>query len=30
MKEEYIYNNGESGKTGAKYIIEKLVERSRK
>lgn len=28
LKEEYIYNNGESGKVGAKYIIDKLVERS--
>lgn len=30
LKEEYIYNNGESGKVGAKYMIEKLVERSGK
>ncbi len=30
LKEEYIYNNGESGKAGAKYIIHKLVERSGK
>ena len=30
LKEEYIYNNGESGKVGAKYIIDKLVERSGK
>ncbi len=30
LKEEYIYNNGESGKVGAKYIIGKLVERSGK
>lgn len=30
LKEEYIYSNGESGKAGAKYIIEKLVERSGK
>lgn len=28
MKEEYIYNNGTSGKAGAKYMIERLVERS--
>lgn len=28
LKEEYIYHNGESGKVGAKYIIDKLVERS--
>lgn len=30
LKEEYIYHNGESGKVGAKYIIDKLVERSGK
>ena len=28
LKEAYLYNPGESGKVGAKYIIEKLVERS--
>lgn len=28
LKEQYIYNNGTSGKVGAKYIIEQLVERS--
>lgn len=28
MKEEYIYNNGTSGKVGAKYIIDRLVSRS--
>ena len=28
LKEEYIYNNGESGKAGAKYIIDRLVKRS--
>ncbi len=30
LKEAYIYNNGESGKVGAKYMIDKLVERSGK
>ena len=30
LKETYIYNNGESGKVGAKYIIDRLVERSAK
>lgn len=30
LKKEYIYNNGESGKVGAKYIIDKLVQRSGK
>lgn len=30
LKEAYIYNNGESGKVGAKYMIGKLVERSGK
>ncbi|MDE7198639.1 MAG: CDP-glycerol glycerophosphotransferase family protein, partial [Lachnospiraceae bacterium] len=30
LKQEYIYNNGESGKVGAKYIIDRLVERSGK
>lgn len=30
LKEAYIYNNGESGKVGAKYIIDRLVERSGK
>lgn len=30
LKEEYIYNNGESGKVGAKYIIDRLVQRSGK
>lgn len=30
LKEEYIYHNGESGKVGAKYIIDRLVERSGK
>lgn len=28
LKEQYIYNNGTSGKVGAKYIIEQLVKRS--
>ncbi|MDE6404198.1 MAG: YidC/Oxa1 family membrane protein insertase [Lachnospiraceae bacterium] len=28
LKEEYIYNNGTSGKAGAKYIIDQLVKRS--
>lgn len=28
LKEEYIYNNGTSGKVGAKYILGRLVERS--
>lgn len=30
LKEEYIYNNGESGKVGAKYMIDELVQRSGK
>lgn len=30
LKDKYIYNNGESGKVGAKYIIDRLVERSKK
>lgn len=30
LKEAYIYNNGESGKVGAKYMIGRLVERSGK
>lgn len=29
MREKYIYNLGESGKVGAKYIIQRLVERSK-
>lgn len=29
LKEQYIYNLGESGKIGAKYIINRLVERSK-
>lgn len=28
LKEEYIYNNGTSGKAGAKYILGQLVQRS--
>lgn len=28
LKEQYIYNIGMSGKAGAKYIIDRLVERS--
>lgn len=28
LKEQYIYNVGESGKVGAKYMIERLVKRS--
>lgn len=28
LREEYIYNNGTSGKAGAKYIVEQLVKRS--
>lgn len=28
LKEEYIYNNGLSGKAGAKYMIDQLVKRS--
>lgn len=28
LKEEYIYNNGTSGKVGAKYMIDRLVARS--
>ncbi len=28
LKEQYIYNVGMSGKAGAKYIIDRLVERS--
>ena len=28
MKEKYLYHPGESGKVGAKYMIERLVERS--
>lgn len=28
LKEQYIYHVGESGKVGAKYIIERLVKRS--
>lgn len=28
LREEYIYNNGTSGKAGAKYIIDQLVKRS--
>lgn len=28
LKKEYIYNNGLSGKTGAKYMIDQLVKRS--
>lgn len=28
LKEAYIYNNGTSGKAGAKYIIDQLVKRS--
>lgn len=28
LKEQYIYNVGESGKVGAKYMIEQLVKRS--
>ena len=28
LREEYIYNNGGSGKAGAKYIIDQLVTRS--
>lgn len=28
LKEQYIYNNGTSGKVGAKYIIEQLVQRT--
>lgn len=28
LKKQYIYNVGTSGKVGAKYIIERLVERS--
>ena len=30
LKEQYIYNVGESGKVGAKYMIEQLVKRSEK
>lgn len=30
LKDKYIYHNGESGKVGAKYIIDRLVERSKK
>lgn len=30
LKEEYIYHNGESGKVGAKYIIDQLVNRTKK
>lgn len=30
LKEQYLYNPGESGKVGAKYIIERLVERSKR
>ncbi len=29
LKEKYSYNIGESGKAGAKYIIERLVQRKR-
>ncbi len=29
LKEKYSYNIGESGKAGAKYIIERLVQRGR-
>lgn len=28
LREEYIYNNGGSGKAGAKYIIDQLVKRT--
>ena len=28
MKEAYIYNNGSSGKVGARYMIDRLVSRS--
>ena len=28
LKEKYLYHPGESGKVGAKYMIERLVERS--
>ena len=28
LKEQYLYHVGESGKVGAKYIIERLVKRS--
>lgn len=30
LKEEYIYHTGESGKIGAKYIIDQLVNRTKK
>ena len=30
MKEEYIYNVGNSGKVGAEYIINRLVEMQKK
>lgn len=29
LKEEYLYHSGESGKVGAKYLIDRLVERSK-
>ena len=30
LKEKYLYHLGESGKVGAKYMIQRLVERSGK
>jgi hypothetical protein len=30
LRDKYIYNFGRSGKTGAKYIIDRLVEISNK
>lgn len=30
LKEEYIYHTGESGRIGAKYIIDQLVNRTKK
>ena len=30
LKEKYLYHPGESGKIGAKYMIQRLVERSGK
>lgn len=29
LKEKYLYHSGESGKVGAKYLIDRLVERSK-
>lgn len=29
LKEDYLYHSGESGKVGAKYLIEQLIERSK-